>query len=170
MSTEPQPATNGRRKRRDAKAPTTITATADEILEAVLPVTTIVDEKWPLGFQGGYWVGKLLQKLQSEQKAIENGRQALLREFAKVDDDGHLVTKENGSADFAPGRFQRYQARLKEEMAKPRTIDGARPIHTSDFSDEVREKLKTEQISGAMLGLLSGTPFLVEDVPLFDGD
>ncbi|MBA3853324.1 MAG: hypothetical protein C0503_02855 [Gemmatimonas sp.] len=166
MSSETTPAAAARGKRRPKPA-ATITATAEQILEAVGPVTTIVDEKWPLGFQGGYWVGKLLQKLQSEQKAIENGRQSLLREFANVDDDGHVKSKENGAADFAPGKFQRYQARLKEEMATFRTIEGARPIHTSDFSAEVREKLKKEQISGAMLGLLSGTPFLVEDEPLF---
>ena len=164
----PEPTTQAaRKKRRSTTATTEITATAEQMLEALGPVSTIVDEKWPLGFQGGYWVGKLLQKLQAEQKAIESGRQSLLREFAKVDEDGHVVTKENGSADFEPGRFARYQAKLKDEMAKPRTIEGARPIYTSDFSPEVREKLKKEQISGAMLGLLAGTPFLVEDEPLF---
>ncbi len=166
MSTDTTTPSTSRKKRRPT-ATATITATAEQMLEAIGPVTTIVDEKWPLGFQGGYWVGKLLQKLQSEQKAIENGRQALLREFARVDDEGHFQEKENGAADFPPGKFQRYKARLEEEMKRPRTLEGARPIHTSDFSDEVREKLKKEQISGAMLGLLSGTPFLVEDEPLF---
>ena len=150
-----------------AAAPS-ITATATECLNAIRPIATIVEEKWPLGFQGGYWVGKLLQKLQAEEKAIEAGRQALLREYAEVTDEGIVAVHADGSAVFATGQFQRYKAKLDEELAKPRVIDGARPIRTSDLSHAVREKLKKEQISGAMLGLLSGTPFLVEDVPLFD--
>lgn len=151
------------------KEPPQIVATGDEILEGVAPISTIVDEKWPLGFEGGYWVGKLLARLMSEQKAIETGRQALLREYAKVNAEGVIETHESGSAKFADGQYQRYQARLKEEMAKPRTLEGVRPIRTSEFSKEAREKLKSEKISGAALGLLAGTPFLVEDATLFPG-
>lgn len=147
--------------------PATITATPEQILEAIDPVRTIIEEKWPLGFQGGYWVGKLLKRLHSEQKAIETGRQALLREYAKTNEDGVLETRENGSAVFAEGQFQLYQARLKTDMATPLVIDGVRPIRTSDFSKEVHEKLNKESFSGAALGLLDGTPFLVQDAPLF---
>lgn len=149
--------------------PAQIIATPEQILEAIDPVSTIVDEKWPLGFQGGYWVGKLLKRLQAEAKAIESGRQALLREYAKTDADGVIQTRENGAALFAEGQFQRYQARLKEDMATPIVLEGVRPIRTSEFPKDAREKLNKDALSGAALGMLVGSPFLIEDSPLFTG-
>lgn len=167
--TDAKEAKEAKEAKKKAKAPLEITATPTQILEAIPPITTIVEEKWPIGFEGGYWVGKLLGKLLAEQKAILSGRDSLLREYCELNEDGTMAELPNGNAKFAPGQYQRFAKRRDEEMAKARLLEGVRPILTSQFSKETREKLKTEQLSGAALGILIGTPFLLEDSPLFTG-
>lgn len=143
-----------------------IVATAEQVKEAVAPISAIIEEKWPLGFDTTYWLGKLLAKLLSESKAIENGRQALLRQFAERDGD-QMRVNEMGHAVFAPGEYPKFQRAWEAARAKDIEITGVRPLRASEIPEDTLKRLRENQINAAPLGLLSGSPFFIEDVELF---
>ena len=154
---------------RDTAAPAAlgITASAEQILEAIGPINTIIEEKWPLGFETAYWLGKLLARLTSESKAIEKGRQSLLHEFAELTESGELRTNDAGNAVFPPGAYARFSAKWEKARTAPRALEGVKPLRVSDIPEDTLRKLRAQQLNGAPLGVLSGTPFFVEDAPLF---
>lgn len=160
--------TRDRKKSEKPAAPLGITATPSQMMAAVGPISTIVEEKWPLGFAPMYWMGRLLTRLTAELEGIEKGRQALLRQFAELTESGEVKTNADGVAVFPPGAYPRFQEKWAAARAQEIVLENVCPLRVSEIDPDALKKLRANQINGAPLGALSGTPFFVEDAPLLD--